>query len=204
MKKNEFLSELRKRLAGLSESDVKQSLDYYEEMIDDRMEEGLTEEAAVAEVGTPATIAEDILKEMSLAKLVKARVKPNRKISAWEIVLLVLGSPIWLSLLIALFVAVLSLFVAFGAVGIAVIISVWVAELALGAGALAGICMLPMAFTGEHIWAGIALFGAGVFLAGLTVLGFYGCLYATKGTWFLGKKLFSFMKSCFIRKEAIR
>ena len=39
MKKNEFLAELRGRLAGLSEADLNRSLDYYAEMIDDRMED---------------------------------------------------------------------------------------------------------------------------------------------------------------------
>jgi len=204
MKKNEFLAELRERLAGLSEADMKQSLDYYAEMIDDRMEDGLSEEEAVNAVGTPGEIAGEILGEMPLAKLVKVRVKPKHRMAAWEIVLLVLGSPLWVSLLLALFAVVLSLYIALGAVILAVIISVWAVELALGVGALAGIGMLPVAFTGEHIWAGIALFGAGVFLAGLTILGFYGCLYATKGICFLAKKLFRSMKSWFIRKEAVQ
>ena len=66
MKKNEFLAELRGRLAGLSEADLNRSLDYYAEMIDDRMEDGLSEDEAVNAVGTPAVIAEDILKEMPL------------------------------------------------------------------------------------------------------------------------------------------
>lgn len=200
MKKNEFLAELRGRLAGLSEADLNRSLDYYAEMIDDRMEDGLSEEEAVNAVGTPGEIAGEILGEMPLAKLVKVRVKPKHRMVAWEIVLLVLGSPIWLSLLLALFAVILSLYIALGAI----IISVWTVELALGVGALAGIGMLPVAFTGEHIWAGIALFGAGIFLAGLTILGFYGSLYATKGICFLAKKLFRLLKACFIRKEAVQ
>ena len=204
MKKNEFLAELQERLAGLSEADLNRSMDYYTEMIDDRMEDGLSEEEAVNAVGTPGEIAGEILGEMSLTKLVKARVKPRRKMAAWEIVLLVLGSPLWLSLLLALFAVIFSLYIALGAVIVAVIISIWATELALGVASLAGIGMLPVAFTGEHIWAGIALFGAGIFLAGLTILGFYGCLYATKGICFLAKKLFRLMKSCFIRKEAVR
>lgn len=204
MKKNEFLAELRERLAGLSEADMKQSLDYYAEMLEDRVEDGLSEEEAVNAVGTPGEIAGEILGEMPLAKLVKVRVKPKHRMAAWEIVLLVLGSPLWLSLLLALFAVVLSLYITLGAVILTVIISVWAVELALGVGALAGIGMLPVAFTGEHIWAGIALFGAGVFLAGLTILGFYGCLYATKGICFLAKKLFRLMKSWFIRKEAVQ
>ena len=204
MTKNEFLAELKERLAGLSEADLNRSMDYYAEMIEDRMEDGLSEEEAVMEVGTPAAIAEEILKEMPLVKLVKARVKPKRKMAAWEIVLLVLGSPLWLALLLTLFAVVLSLCIALGAIVISVIISVWAVELSLGVASLAGVCVLPFVITGGHVWAGIALLGMGIFLAGLTILGFYGCLYATKGMWSFGKKMFRLLKSCFIRKETVR
>lgn len=200
MKKNEFLSELCDRLTGLEEADLKQSLDYYAEMIDDRMEDGLSEEEAVTEVGTPATIAEDILKEMPLAKLVKARVKPKGRMAVWEIVLLVLGSPLWLSLLITLFAAVLSLYIALWSV----VISLWAVELALGVAVIAGVVALPVSLIQGNVWAGVALLGVGVFAAGLCMFGFYGCLYATKGACLLGKKLFRFVKRCFIRKEAVR
>ena len=200
MKKNEFLLELKERLVGLSEADVKQSLDYYTEMIDDRMEDGLSEEEAVNAVGTPGEIAGEILREMPLTKLVKARVKPKGRMAAWEIVLLILGSPIWLSLLIALFVVILSLYIVLWSV----VISLWAVEVALGATVLAGVVALPASLIQGNVWAGIALLGAGVFAAGLCIFGFYGCLYATKGACLLGKRLFQFVKRCFIRKEAVQ
>ena len=51
MKRNEFLSKLKERLWALPEADKQCSLDYYSEMIDDRMEDGLSEEEAVAAIG---------------------------------------------------------------------------------------------------------------------------------------------------------
>lgn len=51
MNKYEFLAEIRKRLGGLSKEDIDRSLDYYREMVEDRMEDGLTEEEAVAALG---------------------------------------------------------------------------------------------------------------------------------------------------------
>lgn len=200
MTKNEFLAELKERLAGLSEADLNRSMDYYAEMIEDRMEDGLSEEEAVKEVGTPAAIAEEILKEMPLAKLVKARVKPNRKMAAWEIVLRILGAPVWVSLLIALFAVVLSLYIALWSV----VISLWAVEAALGAAVLAGVVALPVSLVQGNVWAGVALLGIGVFAAGLCVFGYYGCICVTKGACLLGKRLFYFVKTCFIRKEAVR
>ena len=200
MKKNEFLLELKERLVGLSETDMKQSLDYYTEMIDDRMEDGCSEEEAIAEVGTPAMIAEDILKEMPLAKLVKVRVKPNRRMGAWEVVLLILGSPLWISLLLTAFAVVLTLYIVIWAV----IICLWTAEAAIGAAALGLSVILVKSFVEGYLWAGFHMIGEALLLAGLAIFGFYGCLYLSKRLCLLSKKLFVGVKRCFIRKEAIR
>ena len=48
MNKQEFLDELRKGLCGLPSEDIEERINFYSEMIDDRMEEGLTEEESVA------------------------------------------------------------------------------------------------------------------------------------------------------------
>ena len=65
MNKKEFLAALRAGLAGLPEADVQHWLDFYSEIIDDRMEEGMTESEAVADVGSVHTIVTQILSETS-------------------------------------------------------------------------------------------------------------------------------------------
>ena len=42
MNRNDFLEAVRLKLKGLSEEDIKKALDFYEEAISDRMEDGLT------------------------------------------------------------------------------------------------------------------------------------------------------------------
>ena len=69
-------------------------------MIADRMEDGLSEEDAVASVGSVEEIAAQIIADTPLSKLAKAYIKPKRRLTAWEIVLLALGFPIWFSLLV--------------------------------------------------------------------------------------------------------
>ena len=59
MTKSEFLSALENRLSGLPKDDVQKSIDYYSEIIDDRMEEGLTEEEAVRGEGNPRLYQSD-------------------------------------------------------------------------------------------------------------------------------------------------
>ena len=75
MNKKEFLDELRVGLAGLPESDLEERLNFYEEMIDDRIDEGLTEEEAIAGLGTVEQIIDQIAEETPLSKLVKKKIK---------------------------------------------------------------------------------------------------------------------------------
>ena len=101
MNKQEFLTELREGLSGLPQDDIEERLAFYGEMLDDRIEEGLSEDAAVAEIGDADEIVRQTVADIPFAKLAKERIKPKRRLKAWEIILLALGSPVWLSILIA-------------------------------------------------------------------------------------------------------
>ena len=57
MKKADFFDALRRGLAGLPEADAQNVLDYYGELIDDRVDEGMDEEAAVAALGSVDELA---------------------------------------------------------------------------------------------------------------------------------------------------
>ena len=97
MNKQEFLDGLRKGLSGLPQADIEERLTFYGEMLDDRIEEGLSEEEAVAAAGSVNEIVRQTVADIPLAKIAKERIKPKRRLKAWETVLLALGSPIWLS-----------------------------------------------------------------------------------------------------------
>ena len=99
MSKQEFLAQLRKGLSGLPKDDIDGRLMFYEEMIDDRIEEGLSEEEAVLAVGTVEEVAYQITEEIQLLNAPKEKAR-TKKFKTWEIVLLILGSPLWLSLMI--------------------------------------------------------------------------------------------------------
>ena len=109
MTKQEFLSELERALGKLPHAEVEQALAFYDEAISDRMEDGLSEEEAVADMGSPDAAVEQILEDMPLTKLVKEKIKPKHELKAWEVVLIVLGSPVWIPLLITAAVLLLSL-----------------------------------------------------------------------------------------------
>ena len=197
MGKQEFLDALRAGLAGLPQEDIEERVTFYTEMIDDRMEDGLGEKEAVAEIGSVEEIVQQIVAETPLTKLVKERVKPKRKLQVWEIILLVLGSPIWLSLLIALLSVLFSVYVVLWSL----IISLWAVEISLIASGAA--CVLAgsyMLFTGTGL-TGLAMIGAGAVLAGLSIFLFFACRAATAGAVKLTAKIAVWIKSLFIRKE---
>ena len=197
MTKLEFLQSLREKLSGLPQHEVEERLSFYREMIEDRMDDGLAEADAVAELGSVDEIAAQIIADIPLTKLAKEKIKPKRRLRAWEIVLLALGSPIWLSLLIAAAAVLFSLYVVIWAV----VISLWAVFVSLAAAAVGGIAAcIVFALTG-HGSTGLAMLGAGLTCAGLAIFMFYGCLAVNKGAVWLGKAILHGLKTALIRKE---
>lgn len=191
MTKKEFLALLKNALYGLPEEDIRESLVFYNEMIADRMEEGLTEEAAVADIGSISEIAAQIKSEKS--PVASTDTKPTkshtiaRKLSATEITLIVLFSPIWLSLIAAAFVVVISVFAAALSVGISLIaaafilaimfiVVIWVLgitlcaiDLSLIAASVGGVLTFVLyAIKGSFVY-GTFILGAALVCAGLSV-----------------------------------
>ena len=171
MSKAEFLLALREKLSFLSREEAEERLAFYSEMIDDRMDEGLSEQQAVDEIGSVNEIAAQIVTEIPFTKLAKKKIKPKRRLAAWEVVLLILGSPIWLSLLIALFAVGLSLYASLWAV----IISLWAVAIAVIVSAIG--CFVLGAFCCLHVngLTGLAAIGAGCVCAGLAIVFCLGC-----------------------------
>ena len=197
MTKNEFLSILKKRLSYLPYEDVEKSLEYYEEIIEDRIEDGVSEEEAVKDLGSIEEIENEIISNMPLSKIVVQKIKPKRKMSVLEIVLLVLGSPIWLALLISLFAVFISAY----AVLFSVVVVIYALTISLiviaGGGVLALITFIIKA---NYILAGASI-SLILISAGLFIFLFYGCKLATNGTLILTKKIILWIKNCFIKKE---
>jgi len=197
MSKQEFLAQLRKGLSGLPQDDIEERLTFYSEMIEDRKEEGLSEEEAVSAVGTVDEIVTQVVAETPFAKIAKERIKSKRRLSAGEIVLLALGSPVWLSLGIAAFAVILSLYISLWAV----IISLWAVFASFAACSIGGVLACVVFIVDGNGASGLAMLSAGIVCAGLAIFMFYGCKAATKGTLILTRKIAIWTKNCFIKKE---
>ena len=82
MNKNEFIEQLRLKLSELPKREVQDRLDFYIEMIDDRMEEGISEEEAVRDIGSVDEIAKQIAADISVKKIDKEKFKRRKRIKA--------------------------------------------------------------------------------------------------------------------------
>lgn len=198
MNKQEFINELKCDLSGLSDADLNERLNFYSEMIDDRIDEGLSEEEAVSQIGSVNDIISQIASEMSLTKLVKEKIRTKRVLKVWEIILIILGSPVWVPILISLFAVIISVYISVWSV----IISLWAAFASVAISGLAAVvCGFGFMF-GVNSVMGAVLVAVGLVCMGVSVFLFYGCKYATYGVIFLTKKVVLGLKNNLIKGRA--
>ena len=182
MTKLTFLCGLKSKLASLPKSEREERLSFYSEMIDDYMEEGLSEEEAVRSIGSTDAIASDSLGE-HMAQASATEAEPKRGRRPWEIALLVLGSPLWIALLAAALAVGVALLVSLWSV----VASLWSLVIALPASCVGGALLsVKCVFDGNLSYA-LALLGCAAISAGLSILAFFGAKYATAGAWSLTK-----------------
>ena len=184
MNKQVFLSKLRKGLSKQPKKEVEERLNFYSEMIDDRIEEGVLEETAVAQIGTIDEILLQIKTDLSATQIEKETFKEKRKVKTLEIVLLSLGSPLWLTLLITLIVLIITFYVVLWVIPIAfwsVFATFCVCSLSLF---ILGILYMFVNYTPFSI----AILGFACILLGLSIFLYFGCKSATKGVVIVTKK----------------
>ncbi len=196
MNKQEFIAALRKGLSGLPQADIEERVEFYSEMIAERMEEGLSEEEAVSAIGKVEEIIGQTVADIPLAKIAKERISPKRRLNAGEILLLVLGSPIWVPLGIAAAMVIAAIYISLWSA----VVSLWAGYASLVAGAAGGAVAGAVFAVGGSAASGLAVLAAGMVCAGLSVFLFFGCRTATKGMLILPKKTVLWMKNRLMKK----
>lgn len=177
MTKQEFLDTLKSGLSGLPKGAVDDRVNFYSEMIDDRMEDSLGEEEAVAEIGNVDDIIAHIISETPLLQIVKEKVNKKRKLRTWEIVLIILGFPVWFPVLLSVLVVILALY-----------LCLWVVFLCFALSALCAILSSVLMIYEGVVYQALLILSGGLVCAGLSILMFYVCILSTKGIVLLLKK----------------
>lgn len=196
MNKLEFLTRLREGLQSIPEEDRRRTVGYYREMIDDRMEDGLSEETAVEAVGDVEEIIRQILAETSqVPDVVEAPVQEvpeapgNRKNGSAA--LLIATAILWIPLLIALFAVLVGLW--------AVVVALYAVVVALGAAALG--CIVTGFLVIVSPFGMMVSFGAAMVCVGLAILFALLSTLAAKGMAKLTKLTCKWVGSWFGGKE---
>ena len=192
MNKQQFLDELRSKLVGLPDEEIENRVSFYEEMINDRIDEGKSEEEAINEIGTVDEVVREIAKDTPLVSLVKHKMKPKRRLKGWEVLIIIFSFPFWLPLVITAI-----------ALTFAGIVVLWSGAIAVYA--TTGVMV------GTLIWGILRFIGSGMadtYYLGAALLGFGGtilmtfaCAGVTKGMIRLTKLMLTGIKSAFIRKK---
>lgn len=196
MTKEMFLREMSGKLHQLPEKEVKQQLSYYEEMLEDMIEDGIAEEEAVAKIGNINEIVEEILCEQPLPALVKNRMRPKNGWTVAAVTVAILGAPLWIPLLFALVLTAGAVVLAIGAV----ILSLFVVVLAF---ACTGVLIMIRGFCLFTVSGNYAVFGVGVglFMLGLTCLAALATKYSAVGLYRGGRWLYRAVKGLLVVKE---
>jgi len=177
MTKREFLQRLEVRLNEEKIGNASDVVDFYDEMISDRMEDGMDEKEAIDKNKDIESIVNSMNLEKSMPSLIKDTIakkhdkaKKNNNVGAWT-ALLIIGAPIWLPVAIAylavVFALLLSLFL--------VMVAYFVVAVCLPAGSIACLLKAFTVFGGSLTFAGsIYMVGAALVLAGVSILMWMG------------------------------
>lgn len=182
MNKRQFLRKLKKCLRGMSREGIADSLQFYDEAIAERIERGEDEKAAVAAMGSPEEAAGRILEELPTEAILQIRSRRRfMRTIGWPA--LIIGFPVWLSLIAAAAAVVISVAVAY-----------WAVVLAFFASAAALIvCVVPCAaliFVSGSMANGVACVSAALACAGLGILFMIGGILLLKAGIICFKKIF--------------
>lgn len=194
MNKTEFVDALRRSLGKLPSYEVEQSIAFYSEMIDDRVEDGMSEQDAVAALGPVGAIAAQIIAETPA--IPKAIAKANTGSRTLNIVLLAVFSPIWVPLALALATAAFMVYLSIWLV----IVALWTTVISLllcGPLGIAGFAWC--AVTGYPLTATWVL-GCGLAACGLGLFAWFGVLAASKGLFSLTRQFARWIKGLFVKR----
>ena len=177
MDKKQFCTFLENELRlYLSSKEVYKTLNFFKEIIDDRVDEGLSEEEAVSQLGNIDDIVGQILDEHNIKKRQKKlvwRFIPQKTPSVANIIIAILLFPIW----ITIFSLVASFFLVF----ISLIFSLVVSVIAFFVGGIALILKAPFYLIYEkNIAYCLDTLGFGFIITGIGLIGIYYLLKSLK------------------------
>lgn len=195
MNKAEFLDKLAFCLQKMSDSEKNKFIIYYDEMIADYVENGMTEEEAIKKIGTPKKISEELLNDYDSVKFNL----PSTGSKTLNTVITIIGFPLWGSVLLAFALLVLSAY-----------IIIWCAPIITGAGcagflasSIIGIIGSPFVMI-KSVSLGMMQLGTGIASIGTSFLLGIATMHLTKKLIIVTKNYNTKLIRLFHKKVVIR
>lgn len=195
MNKAEFLKELKIYLLKMNDLEKKKFITYYEEIISDYIENGVSEEEAVRKIGEPRKIAEELLVNYDSVQINL----PSTGSRVLNIALTIIGFPLWGSVLLMVILLVFSIYVL-----------IWCLPFTTGIGCIGflgtsiiGIIGSPFIIS-RNLSLGIIQLGSGIGAIGISVLLGIVTINLTKRFIIITKNLNNRLVALFKKKVVIR
>lgn len=196
-----FLEQLQIALTDAKIEHVDSLVEYYNEMICDRIEDGMEEQDAIAALGSIDEIIKEMILEKPIGTLVKDTVtkshhtaKESGKNTLW-MVFIILGSPLWIPLLLTLLIILGVIYM----IPWIMIMTFFIILASFGISALAGIISFVNCLISMDIGTALVSLGVALILGSLSVFLVKPVLWLTKQTLQLGASVIRSIKKRIIQ-----
>lgn len=196
MNKNEYLNQLSNLLSDLSPSERQDAMLYYEDYINDAGEEN--ESSVLQELGSPVKLATDIKAglgmNVSLSQASAPKEKDPVKIALW-VLLIIVTSPVWLSIVSAVLSGLLAI--------LSTLVGVVIATFAIGISFIV-VCLILFVLGIVKLFSlpgcSVLLMGIGLIFGGIGIYSLILCfLLCTKTLPWMFYGSISLCKKCFAK-----
>lgn len=202
MLREEYLNQLKEKLTQNNIPGIDGMIDFYDEAISDRMEDGMSEEDAVAAMEDTDSIVKAAKLDKPITALMADAAREKHKEASESghgtlfVVLAIVGFPIWFPLMVTFLSVIFSLYIALWSI----VISIYAVELSFAIVALVSLLGCFTFFMGQIPFVtALALLGCAFLFAGLTLLMWKPIVAITKWMIRLIKAILRGIKSIFVR-----
>lgn len=202
MSKEEYLNELKEKLTENNIPGIDAMLDFYDEAISDRIEDGMGEDDAVAAMEDTDSIVKAAKLDKPLTSLMADKVKETHKEAsenghgALFVILAIVGFPIWFPLLVSFLAIIFALYISMWAV----VVSIYAVELSFAITAAVSLLGCFTFAMGQIPFpTAIGLLGCACLFGGLTLIMWKPIVAITRWMIKLIKAVFRGIKSIFVK-----
>ena len=199
MNKQDFIKKLNDKLSDLPKKEVEDQINFYIEMIDDRIEDGMDEKEAIKDIGGVDEVYRQIVDAIPLRTIAKAKLRKKRRKArkTWATILLIIGFPIWGSILISLLAVWAAVYVCLWVLAICV----WLIFVSLIISSQIGFIASLVSLIAGNTTNAAYIFGASLMALGLTIVFFYLGKLSFKGMVKLTKLTIKGLKNMLIGRK---